>query len=127
MVSLGTRFVATEESMASCYQKEMIVSSCIEDIVFTDETSGMGASFLKQTIEKFRRPQTGPVQFNVAEEINPNVWRDYWSAGQGVGAITEIVSVRTLCQQLKAEYQSGAVRLVRAQVGGLGEFHYGKS
>jgi nitronate monooxygenase len=54
----------------------------------------MGASFLKQTIEKFRRPQTGPVQFNVAEEISPKVWEDYWSAGQGVGAITEVVSGR---------------------------------
>jgi hypothetical protein len=55
-------------------------------------------SFLKQTIEKFRRPKTGPVQFNVAEEITPEVWKDYWSAGQGVAAITEIVSVRALCE-----------------------------
>ena len=101
--------------------KEMIVSSCIEDIIFTDEISGMGASFLKQTIEKFRRPESDRVQFNVAEEISPKVWKDYWSAGQGVGAITEIVSVRALCEQLKAEYQSGVARLVGAQVGGHGE------
>jgi len=121
MVSLGTRFVATEESMASRGQKEMIVSSCIEDIVFTDEISGMGASFLKQTIDKFRRPESGPVQFNVAEEISPKVWKDYWSAGQGVGAITEIMSVRALCGQLMAEYQSGVARLVGAQLGAHGE------
>lgn len=118
MVSIGTRFVATEESMAPRGQKEMILSSSIEDIVFTDEISGMGASFLKQTITKFRRPQKRAVQFNVAEEISPKVWKDYWSAGQGVGGITEIVSVRALCEQLKAEYQSGVARLVGNQARG---------
>ncbi|MEH2482357.1 hypothetical protein V1282_005714 [Nitrobacteraceae bacterium AZCC 2146] len=79
MVSLGTRFIVTEESMAPRAQKEMIISSSIEDLVFTDEISGLGASFLKQTITKFRRPAQGPVQFNVAQEIGPKVWEDYWS------------------------------------------------
>jgi nitronate monooxygenase len=121
MASLGTRFVATKESMAPNGQKEMIISSSIEDIVFTDEISGISASFLKQTIMKFRRPQGGAVQFNVAEEISPKVWKDYWSAGQGVGAVTEILSVRALCEQLMAEYQSGVARLVGTQVGARGE------
>jgi nitronate monooxygenase len=121
MVSLGTRFVATEESMASRAQKEMIVSSSIEDIIFTDEISGIGASFLKQTILKFKRRQNDAIQFDVTEEISPKVWKDYWSAGQGVGAITEIVSVRTLCEQLMAEYQSGVARVVRTQAEVRGE------
>jgi nitronate monooxygenase len=116
MVSLGTRFIVTEESMAPRAQKEMIISSSIEDIVFTDAISGMGASFLKQTITKFRRPADGPVQFNVAEEISPKVWKDYWSAGQGVGTIGEIVPTRALCEQLLAEYTTGVARLVGAQM-----------
>ena len=71
---------------------------------------------------KFHRPQGGGVQFNVAEEISPKVWKDYWSAGQGVGAVTEILSVRALCEQLMAEYQTGVARLVGTQVGARGEF-----
>jgi nitronate monooxygenase len=118
MVSLGTRFIVTEESMAPRAQKEMIISSSIEDIVFTDEISGMGASFLKQTIMKFRRPESGPVQFNVAEEISPKVWKDYWSAGQGVGMISEIVSTRALCEQLMAEFASGVARVVGTRIAG---------
>jgi Transposase IS66 family len=59
-------------------------------------------SFLKQTIEKSHRPKTHPAHLNVAEEITPKIWKDYWSAGQGGGAITEIVSVRALCEQLTA-------------------------
>ena len=43
------------------------------------------------------------------------------SAGQGVGAVTEILSVRALCEQLMAEYQSGVARLVGTQVGARGE------
>jgi len=115
LVSLGTRFIVAEESMAPLAQKEMIIASTVDDIVFTDEISGIGASFLKQTIAKFTRPESGPIRFNVAEEISPRVWRDYWSAGQGVGTISKIVPARKICEQLAAEYLDG---LKRATCGG---------
>ena len=112
MVSLGTRFIVAEESLAPLAQKEMIIASTVDDIVFTDEISGIGASFLKQTIAKFRRPESGPIKFNVAEEISPRVWRDYWSAGQGVGAISKIVPARKICEQLAVEYLDGLKRVI---------------
>ena len=96
--------------MAPLAQKEMIIASTVDDIVFTDEISGIGASFLKQTIAKFRRPESGPIKFNVAEEISPRVWRDYWSAGQGVGTISKIVPARKICEQLADEYLDGLKR-----------------
>jgi hypothetical protein len=39
-VSLGTRFIVAEESMAPLAQKEMIIASTVDDIVFTDEKAG---------------------------------------------------------------------------------------
>jgi nitronate monooxygenase len=36
LVSLGTRFIVAEESMAPLAQKEMIIASTVDDIVFTD-------------------------------------------------------------------------------------------
>lgn len=114
MVSLGTRFIVTKESMAPQPQKAMIIDSTVDDIVFTDEISGIGANFLKQTIRKFKQPETGPVQFNVATELTPKVWRDYWSAGQGVGTISEITPVQTLCERLVEEYADGLNRVACA-------------
>jgi len=96
--------------MAPLAQKEMIIASTVDDIVFTDEISGIGASFLKQTIAKFTRPESGAIRFDVAEEISPRVWRDYWSAGQGVGTISKIVPARKICEQLAAEYLDGLKR-----------------
>ena len=43
--------------MAPLAQKEMIIASNVDDIVFTDEISGIGASLLEQTIAKFTPPE----------------------------------------------------------------------
>jgi nitronate monooxygenase len=48
LVSIGTRFISTQESMAPVEQKTMICESDIDDIIYTAEVSGIGASFLAQ-------------------------------------------------------------------------------
>lgn len=103
-VSLGTCFVPTVECMASKEQKQMVLESTIADIVYTDEVSGIGASFLRQTLENFKPTGKSGRGMDVAQEITPRLWRDYWSAGQGVGGSNEIRSVRGLCERLEREY-----------------------
>lgn len=71
LVSIGTRFICTDESMAPVEQKTMVCDSDIDDIVYTAEVSGIGASFLAQTL---KRPYDSPREhggFNVAREISP--------------------------------------------------------
>lgn len=114
MVSLGTCFVPTIESMAPVEQKQMIVDSTAADIVYTDEISGIGASFLGQTLKKFKKANEPKKEFDVAEEISPKLWRDYWSAGQGVGGSTEISPARVLCERFIEDY---AIGLIRAEAG----------
>lgn len=105
-VSLGTCFVPTAESMAPDDQKQMVLESTIADIVYTDQVSGVGASFLRQRLEKFKPSREVTRGMDVAKEITPKLWRDYWSAGQGVGGSREIQPVRDLCARLEAEYLS---------------------
>lgn len=114
MVSLGTCFIPTSESMAPAEQKQMVIDSTAADIVYTDEISGIGASFLGQTIKKFTKTNQPKKKFDVAEEISPKLWRDYWSAGQGVGGSSEIIPARTLCERFIEDY---AVGLTRVAVG----------
>ena len=116
LVSIGTRFISTHESMAPVEQKTMICESDIDDIVYTAEVSGIGASFLAQTLN---RPYDNPKDhggFNVAREISPKLWKDIWTAGQGVGGVNDIIPVAELCARLQREWSDGirpALRLPR--------------
>lgn len=114
LVSIGTRFISTHESMAPAGQKTMIRESGIDDIIYTAEVSGIGASFLAQTLS---RPYDSPKDhggFNVAREISPKLWKDIWTAGQGVGGVNDILSVADLCARLQREFHEGARRLSAA-------------
>jgi nitronate monooxygenase len=110
LVSMGTCFVPTVECMTSQGHKQMILDSNITDIIYTDEVSGMGASFLGQTLKKFTAPESSGRSLDVMKEITPKIWRDYWSAGQGVGGSTEILTVRALAERLEREYTAAIQR-----------------
>lgn len=115
LVSIGTRFISTQESMAPVGQKVMICESDIDDIVYTAEVSGVGASFLAQTLN---RPYDDPREhggFNVAREISPKLWKDIWTAGQGVGGVNDIIPVAELCARLEREWIDGVSRLTAAR------------
>lgn len=113
LVSIGTRFISTAESMAPIEQKTMICESDIDNIVYTAEVSGIGASFLVQTLQRHAVP-TDHGSFDVVKEISPKLWRDFWTAGQGVGGVHDIVPVAELCARLAHEFKDGARRLSAA-------------
>src|SRR5690349_10907776 len=73
-----------------------------------------GASFLAQTLN---RPYDNPKDhssFNVAREISPKLWKDIWTAGQGVGGVNDIIPVAELCARLQREWRDGIRRLSAA-------------
>lgn len=114
MAALGTRFIATAESMASAEQKQMICQCAAKDIVYTDRISGIAASFLRPRLEAFgwSADGGGPAKaFDVAREIQPKLWLDYWSAGQSTGGVRDIIPVAELCRRLKDEYHVAIGRL----------------
>jgi len=120
MAALGTCFIATEESMAADGHKQMICDAALSDIVYTDRISGMPASFLAPSLAPFGildapagAAPVAPQTFNVGEEITPRLWRDFWSAGQSVGGVTQVVPVGALCRSLVAEYHAAVWRLTR--------------
>ena len=109
MAYMGTRFLATEESLAKQDFKQMILDSESTDIVYTNKVTGMGASFLRQSLERARLDwsDTGKTpDITVENEEEMIVWRDIWSAGQGVGLINDLPTVEKLAERLKAEYRA---------------------
>lgn len=109
---IGSRFIATRESLAPDACKEMMLAATAADVVYTDAVSGVPANFLKASLEA-----NG---FDVAELLKRGVgngklkdlgdeakaWKAIWSAGQGVGAIRDVPGTAELCARLKAEFDA---------------------
>ncbi len=103
---MGTRFVATEESLAPPEYKQMLVDSTAADIVYTPVVSGIWANFLRASLERcgYRIADGAIPPVDVTQEAK--AWRDVWSAGHGVELIRDIPSVESLVARLRAEYDA---------------------
>lgn len=111
---MGTRFIATEECAASDAYKQMLVQSTINDITLSSYFTGINANYLVPSIRqagidpsllhKGNLHQKGPkIDFDQSDNEN-KVWRDIWSAGQGVGNIKRVMPMADVVAQLKSEY-----------------------
>jgi nitronate monooxygenase len=111
---MGTRFIATHEAMAQQGFKEMIVESTSSDIVYTPAISGVNANFMRASIAAAGRdPDNLTVDANSALHLEgeAKVWKDIWSAGQGVGGVHDILSTADLCARLTREYRAAIAEL----------------
>jgi nitronate monooxygenase len=103
---LGTRFIATRESMAPPAFKDMIVSTNAADIVYTAAISGVHGNFLKPSIEATGAEidlAASTKQLHLDHETR--AWKNVWSAGQGVGSIEDVPTAAELCARLIREYR----------------------
>ncbi|MCC7486161.1 MAG: nitronate monooxygenase [Burkholderiales bacterium] len=113
---LGTRFIATRESLAKEGYKQMIVASNSGDIVYTPFFSGVHGNYLAGSIrnaglDPARLPAgEGPGRY-LTREDRPSTWKDIWGAGQGVGNIDDIPAVAELVDRLEAEYHAARRRI----------------
>ena len=114
---LGTRFIGTAECRSPEDYKTMILDSRVKDIVETDRVSGVNANFLAASLaEAGIAPDEGtapPAKINnelsealTASANEHTAWRDIWSAGHGVGSITDIPRIADLVDRLEAEYHA---------------------
>jgi len=104
---LGTRFIATRESMAVPEFKDMIVATNANDIIYTAAISGVHGNFLRPSVDA-----AGATDIDLAattKQLNLNhekrAWKNVWSAGQGVGSISDVPATAELCARLIREYQ----------------------
>lgn len=108
---MGTRFINVAESRASDTYRQMIIDSRGDDITYTPAISGVPANFLNASLlacglDPQRLPDKGDV--NVGQEFKQDnkAWKDIWSAGQGAGAISDVLSTEALVARLHSEMQA---------------------
>jgi nitronate monooxygenase len=107
---MGTRFIATHESLADSRYKQMVVDANGMDIICSDAITGVSANWLRASLAQAgldpdRLPPPGDIDV-IKSASDAKRWRDIWAAGQGVGAIHDIVGVAELVDRLVLEYQA---------------------
>ncbi len=115
---IGTRFLATPEASVPDRYKEEILRATASDIVYTDLFSGVHGNYLKHSVvaagfDPLNLPKSDPskMNFGTAGGAEKKVWRDIWSAGQGVGQIDSVTPAAQVVDKLLAEYVAARQRL----------------
>lgn len=118
---MGTRFIATRESMADERYKAMLVASSADDILLTTAFTGLQTNMLKPSIvaaglDPDNLPARGAIAIGkdidvAARENRPQRWRDIWSAGHSTSGVTELLSVDELIARTAAEYHAADGRI----------------
>jgi nitronate monooxygenase len=113
---MGTKFIATRESMADARYKEMLVASSADDILLTTAFTGLQTNMLRPSIaaaglDPDDLPPRGAIDIAKdidigARERRPARWRDIWSAGHSTSGVTEVLSVDDLVARTIAEYRA---------------------
>jgi len=113
---MGTKFIATRESMADARYKEMLVASTADDVLLTTAFTGLQTNMLRPSIaaaglDPDKLPPRGAI--DIAEDIDigarerrPARWRDIWSAGHSTSGVTEVLPVDDLVARTIAEYRA---------------------
>lgn len=108
LVYMGTRFIATRESLADPDYKQLLVSEGSEDIQYTPAIAGMSGNFMRSSMRRAGLdPDHLPAPLashrpDLPAGVKP--WKNIWSAGQGIGLIDDLPAVAELVARLKSEY-----------------------
>jgi len=109
---MGSAFIATTEANAPDAYKQMIVDSSAGDIVYTNLFTGVLGNYLKGSVtsaglDPDNLPQSDPSQMNFAGgSSKAKAWKEIWGAGQGVGAVHDVVPTADLVARLTREYEA---------------------
>ena len=112
---MGTKFIATRESLADERYKQMLVNSTADDILLTTAFTGLQTNMLRPSIEAAGLdpndlPPRGAIDIGKdidigARENRPKRWRDIWSGGHSTSGVTEVLAVDDLVARTALEYE----------------------
>ena len=114
---MGTRFIATRESMASDAYKAMLVASSLDDVMLTRAFTGLETNMLRPSVEaagldpRALPPDMAPeraAQLYAGKQPEAGVrrWTDLWSAGHAVSTVHGVPTVQALVDDLERGYRA---------------------
>ena len=116
----GTTFIATEEANADQDYKQMLVESAASDIIYSSLFTGVNGNYLKPSISRAgldpdNLPEGDKESMNF-EKLSggSKAWKDIWGAGQGLGAIEEVLPTAKLVEKLSKEFKTSVTELANS-------------
>ncbi|MBP0636152.1 MULTISPECIES: nitronate monooxygenase family protein [unclassified Cupriavidus] len=121
---MGTRFIATRESMAVDGYKDMLVSSELDDVMLSRAFTGLETNTLRPSIiASGLDPANLPTDMT-QERANAlygsqgsagiRRWRDIWSAGHSVSGVAQVEPVAELVARTRREFDAARAAACRA-------------
>lgn len=136
-VSIGTRFIASQEAHVDAQYKQAIINSTPEDIVMTTRVSGTPAAVINtpyiqklgtdlpwalrvlkehKMTKKYMVPLIHLMGMKTLEAAATRpTWKTVWTAGQSVGLVDDILSVKDIYTKLLKEYEDSIKHLSSLQ------------
>jgi nitronate monooxygenase len=118
LVYMGTRFIATHESLATDDYKRMVVQSTLDDLLVSASITGTPATWLKPSLRRVGYdPEHMPAKpernydSSQQQQVEAKRWKDVWSAGQGIGAVRAIEPMSAVVDSLASEYRAALARV----------------
>jgi nitronate monooxygenase len=115
---IGSAFIATEEARASDAYKQAIVAGTSDDIVYSSLFTGVHGNYLKPSIiaagldpDNLPEGDVSTMKFSGGEGSKAKAWKEIWGCGQGIGAVTEVMTTADYVAKLKREYDAARQRL----------------
>ena len=115
---IGSAFIATQEANASERYKQAIVDGHADDIVYSNLFTGVHGNYLRPSIvaaglDPDNLPESDPskMDFGSGGNTDAKAWKDIWGCGQGIGALTEVLSTAGLVDQLTRDYVAAKAAL----------------
>lgn len=105
---VGSAFIATDEANAVPAYKQMIVDSGAADIVYSSQFTGVHGNYLRGSIaaaglDPDNLEGADPSSMNMSADAAKS-WKEIWGAGQGIGAVRDVVPAAALVDRLAREY-----------------------
>lgn len=115
LVNVGTRFIATRESMASADYKRMLVEASLDEVILTRALTGLPSNWLRGSlvaagIDPDRLDESISVEAarqnygRGNESTKPERWSDIWSAGHSVSGVDDVPCTAEVVHRMKTEF-----------------------
>ncbi|OSI75609.1 2-nitropropane dioxygenase [Bradyrhizobium canariense] len=121
---MGTRFIATQESMASDAYRQMLVDSTMDDVVLTKAFTGLDANMLRPSIvaagldpaklEESVSTSRATERYGGGNRHNgPRRWIDIWSAGHSASGVRTVAGAAELVREVADAYEAALAIQIR--------------
>ena len=112
---VGTRFLAAQETMIPDAYREMVWQSRMEDLITSKAITGALGNWMRASVEaagiSLDDMQTAAtLDFSGDMHAGSKAWKHVWSAGQGVGGVTERETIAEIVSLLLAQYRDAVAK-----------------